>query len=156
MAKGLPRSIVKKYGVTKKAWQVYRGTKNRKVNKSRSTKIKRVKKMARRSYRKKRRKRRTRTIPLAPTIGFFGPLLSAKYGGRGIIEHVMNGNFKDAAKDACVLTTGYDPVSQRFDITQASALHGLLIGIGVHKAVQMLGGNRIFSNLPSPLNKLRI
>ena len=28
MAKGLPKSIIKKYGITKKAWQVFRGTRS--------------------------------------------------------------------------------------------------------------------------------
>jgi len=34
MARGLPKSIIKKYGITKKAWQVYRGRKTRKTTKS--------------------------------------------------------------------------------------------------------------------------
>jgi len=40
---GLPRSIIKKYGVTKKAWQVFRGNKTTVKTKTRS-----VQKMARR------------------------------------------------------------------------------------------------------------
>lgn len=32
---GLPKSIIAKYGVTKKAWQVFRGTKNSKKTKTR-------------------------------------------------------------------------------------------------------------------------
>jgi hypothetical protein len=39
----LPKSIIKKYGITRKAWQVYRG---------KSKKIRRVETMARKSYRR--------------------------------------------------------------------------------------------------------
>jgi len=36
MAKGLPKSIAKKYGITKKAWRVYRGKKGRSKSRSKS------------------------------------------------------------------------------------------------------------------------
>lgn len=44
---GLPKSIIKKYGVTKKAWQVFRGNKT-------VTKPTRMKTMARRGFKKHR------------------------------------------------------------------------------------------------------
>lgn len=153
MAKGLPKSIVKKYGVTKEAWKIYKAQQKGKVYKKPKAKTtKRKKTMSR----KKRRRKRTKTIPLAPVIGFVAPLLAAKYGGTGIIDHIKAGDWANAGKDACVLTTGYDPVAGNFDISRASATQGLLIGLLVHKVVGWLGGNRIFSNLPPPLNKIRI
>jgi hypothetical protein len=57
----LPKSIIKKYGISKKAWAVFRG---RRKGKTRSTRSRRassskrsVRKTARRYYRKKRRGR---------------------------------------------------------------------------------------------------
>lgn len=157
MGRGLPKKYAK-MGFAK-GWKAYKAKRKnpyKKVYKGRTTsKSTGKRKMARRRY-KKRRKRKTRTIPLAPIIGFFGPLLGAKYGGKGIIDHIKEGDFTNAAKDACVLTTGFDPVWGTFNIQRAEALKGLLIGILVHKVAGYLGANRVFSNLPSPLNKLRI
>lgn len=60
---GLPRSIIKKYGVTKKAWSVFRNSKKKKKrNKSTSIKLKRRQKtMPRRRYRTKRVRRSKRS-----------------------------------------------------------------------------------------------
>jgi len=52
---GLPKSIIKKYGITKKAWRVYRGNKKTsKTTKKRSVKAK----VANRRYSRKKTKRR--------------------------------------------------------------------------------------------------
>ena len=82
----LPKSIIKKYGISKKAWAVFRG---RRKGKTRSTRSRRassskrsVRKTARRYYRKKRRGRGKsiiqtayKLIPVAalaaPAIGDF-------------------------------------------------------------------------------------
>jgi len=68
MPKGLPKSIIKQYGITKKAWSVYRG---RKKSSSRSSKVtgkvkRRTKSLARRRGRRGSRKF---TLPLAPILG---------------------------------------------------------------------------------------
>lgn len=47
---GLPRSIIKKYGVSKKAWAVFRGTKRRARHISRPVKTKVIHVMARRKH----------------------------------------------------------------------------------------------------------
>jgi len=53
LAKGLPKSIIKKYGITKKAWSVYRGRKRKtsRTRKARPSRRKGVRKMARRRNR---------------------------------------------------------------------------------------------------------
>jgi len=78
MAKGLPKSIIKKYGITKKAWQVFRSKHPyKKVYKGGTSKAKTVKSMARkrryvrkRSYRRKKDKR----ISLIGTAGAIGSI----------------------------------------------------------------------------------
>jgi len=63
MAKGLPKSIIKKYGISKKAWSVYRGKKGRKPR-SKSRRVTRRRKKrnnpVRRVRRTVRRRRRNR------------------------------------------------------------------------------------------------
>jgi len=54
LAKGLPKSIIKKYGISKKAWSVYRGRK-RKTSRTRKTKVTRRKGVRRMARRKRRR-----------------------------------------------------------------------------------------------------
>lgn len=51
--KGLPKSIIKKYGITKKAWRIFRGKKTSRTRKASPARRKGVKTMARR--RKRRR-----------------------------------------------------------------------------------------------------
>jgi len=49
LAKGLPKSIIKKFGISKKAWEFFRGTKPLKARKAKSDQIKMAKR--RRYYR---------------------------------------------------------------------------------------------------------
>lgn len=56
MSKGLPKSIIKKYGITKKAWRIFKGNK-RKPYKPKSSTVKQAKRR-KRSVAKKRRSRR--------------------------------------------------------------------------------------------------
>jgi len=74
MSKGLPKSIIKKYGITKKAWQVFRGGKSKSRGNPRRSSPRpktRAKPKRRRTYlaRKKSSRSRKITIPLAPIIG---------------------------------------------------------------------------------------
>jgi len=55
LAKGLPKSIIKKYGISKKAWSVYRGRK-RKTSRTRKRKNPTRRKGVRRMARRKRRR----------------------------------------------------------------------------------------------------
>lgn len=74
---GLPKAIIKKYGVTKKAWSVYRGTKSRSRTTSRSSRrTATVNSMAkkRRSYFGKKSRR-------SSSGNKFKPLMDAAIGG---------------------------------------------------------------------------
>jgi len=80
---GLPRAIIKKYGVTKKAWAVFRGTKGRRKTRTSRLSSARVVYVARRRrskyYGRTRRRGRTRggnrlfglsTKGIIPGVGF--------------------------------------------------------------------------------------
>lgn len=72
--KGLPKDIVKRYGISKKAWEVYRN-RYKKVYKGGKAKTRVVKKLAkRRSYKRKarRRRRKDKRISLIGTAGTVG------------------------------------------------------------------------------------
>lgn len=149
--KGLPKSIIKKYGISKKAWAVYRGQRGTSKRKS---SVKKVRKMARRRrrYTRRRRRRRPKTIPIIPVLATLGPaIITAKnawdsgWGVEGVVDNLIQ------------IYTGYSPVNKTFNMERLN--HGLvpaLVGAAAHKLLNMLGVNRTFANLPSPLNKLRL
>jgi len=87
--KGLPKSIIKKYGISKKAWSVYRGKKTRKSN-PRPKKARKVKR--RMARRRKTRRSRSLTIPLATVSGALAMLGSPNPSGSSIIENAMAGD----------------------------------------------------------------
>ena len=106
----------------------------------------------RRRYYKKTRKRRPKTIPILPLLGTFGPMIAIGkdaydkgWGITGIVDQELQAY------------TGFSITLHDFDASRM--LRGLapaLIGALAHKAMNMLGVNRAFANLPSPLNKLRL
>lgn len=53
---GLPKSYIKKYGVSKKAWRMYRASKNKRKSRPKTTKRSVKRTARRRSYRKTRRR----------------------------------------------------------------------------------------------------
>jgi len=85
-------------------------------------------------------------------IGTLGPAIAAaKHGwdsGWGI---------EGALDQVSQVFTGYSFINQTFDWNQLK--RGLLPAVGsmiAHKVLNMLGVNRVFANLPAPLNKLRL
>lgn len=62
MAKGLPKSIIKKYGITKKAWDVFRGRRSSKSRKRKANKPSRTRYVRRKTYMARKRKSRTRSF----------------------------------------------------------------------------------------------
>jgi len=136
--KGLPKSIIKKYGISKKAWAVYRGKKSKGSN-PRPKKARKVKKVAKRKYSRKRSRRRGgMTIPLAPLAGLAAGLGSGSSwsGGASVISRLMEGNIADAAKIACYHYTGVDPYTGQFSIDGLkTGVLPLVAGALVHKFV---------------------
>jgi len=140
---GLPKSIIKKYGISKKAWEVFRGKKSKGSN-PRPKKARKVKRKV--AKRKRSRRRGGMTIPLAPIIGLgIGIFTKRPAWGKSAFEHAIAGEFDWAMESLKQSYLGIRP-DGKFDITLMS--HGLLplaIGLGVHK---FIGG--------SPLNANRI
>lgn len=161
LASGLPKSYIKKYGISKKAWREYRKSKGRSSRTRRVSPSPRrtgVRRLTRR-YRRKRRRRSPRTIPILPIGGaLVGATVPSEWsGGNTVISRLMEGNFVDAAKIAQAHYLGIDPYDGKFKIELAA--HGwvpIIVGGIMHKAANMLGINRHMSRLPSPLNKLRL
>ena len=143
MARGLPKSYIKKYGVTKKAWREYRkvhpkrGT-TRKTRSSRSNPKRKVRKRVAR--RKRRRKKQGFTIPLAVVGGL-------AVGMAEPVQMLIQGDIMAAADKIAWHYTGYSTTTgQYFDINGLQrGLIPLIIGGLVHKFV---GG--------SPLNLNRM
>lgn len=115
---GLPKSIIKKYGITKKAWQVYR------EGSSKSS----TKKKARKTARKKTKRRYGMTIPLAPTIG-----LVAMF--REPIAAAMSGQTDEIIPSLVWNVIGVDSAG-RFDMGKLiSNVTPLIAGLLIHKFV---------------------
>lgn len=104
MSKGLPKSIIKKYGISKKAWDVYRG--RTRSNPRPSKKARKVRTTPRR-YRRKRRGKRSMTIPMATVAGIGAMIGSANPSGTSILDSVISGDYNRLLYDmrerfACV------------------------------------------------------
>jgi len=150
MGKGLPSGIVKRYGISKDAWKVFRD-RNKKTYKGRGPSKTSVKKVSRR-YRRKRRRRRTRTIPVLPIAGF-----AASTNAWGAWGNFAAGDFGSGLEKVFAGWTGYSFKQGDFDFARMA--HGLLpiaLGVLVHKGLNFLGVNRVFSGLPSPFNRVRL
>jgi len=79
MAKGLPKSIIKQYGISKKAWEVYRSRKKGKrykgvaaSSRQRKKTMVRPKRRTRRYVRKGTRRRKDKRVSLIGTAGAVG------------------------------------------------------------------------------------
>lgn len=158
MAGNLPSRYIKAYGITKEAWKKFRADKKKKTDRYKKTykgkttkQTQRSKRVPRRRYRRKR-KRRTRTIPLLPIAGFVAS--TNAFNGW---NKLRQGNFQGYFQGLIAGYTGYKIEDGSFN--PARMREGLLpvvAGVLVHKGLSMLGVNRYFSNLPSPLNKIRL
>ena len=75
MAKGLPRSIVKKYGISKKAWQVYKSQKRRGRTSRKTRKLSGGRTRRRRRSVARRRRTRRRSFLSFGRIGLKGAVI---------------------------------------------------------------------------------
>ena len=149
LASGLPKSYIKRFGISKKAWHEYR--KSKRAPSRRSSPRKKVRSVARRKYTRKRRRRAPRTIPVLPIVGVVGGVVEP-------ISRAMAGDYAGAAHELIQTSTG-------IDILGGSGWHPdwmlkfwgpVVAGIIGHKIAGWTGLNRVFSRLPAPLNKLRL
>ena len=139
--KGLPKSIIKKYGISKKAWAVFRGQKSKSSTPRTSKTSRKVKKMARRRYSRKRSRRSGgMTIPLALVSGVAASV------ARPLKTAYDTSDYQLAAWQLCEGYTGFYPGDGSFDFQRLKfGLVPLAAGALVHKFV---GG--------SPLNVNRM
>lgn len=147
---GLPKSIIKKYGISKKAWRIYKASKGK--SKSKRSSPKRKTTVGKR--RKKRRRRGPKTIPILPIIGV----------GVGLAEPVINmvsdpsvETIKNSLNHIGLIYSGFNAIEGQFqpDMLMKGLVPAIAGAVG-HKLCNMFGLNRAFANLPSPLNKLRL
>lgn len=154
MVRGLPKSYIKKYGVSKKAWREYRkahpkrGRRTRKTRRASNPVKKRRKRMARR---KKRRRRSGMTIPIAPIAGLAAGLIEP-------IQYVVDhGNWRGAVEVLCRNYTGYRPGTQTWEPHYMTrGLVPLVIGLLVHKFVggSPLNANRMLARAGVPFIRI--
>lgn len=158
--KGLPKSYIRKYGISKKAWSEYRKSKK---SKSRASGVRHVrmtlkpktktKTKRRRKYmpRRKRKIRKKRfTIPLAPVLGLAAGLAEP-------IQKAMGGDVQGAINVATHHYTGYSVERGQFEIDGLK--HGivpLIIGLLVHKFVggAPLNANRMLARAGVPVVRI--
>lgn len=141
---GLPKSYIKKYGITKKAWKEYRAS----LKKSKTTKKKTTtKKKAKRVASKKKRAKSKPTAPMAVLIGL----------GAGLVEPIQNamkGDYQAAGRQLSMNYTGVDPINADRGIQFEQLKKGLLplvAGALVHKFVGgTLGVNRVLGRAKVP------
>lgn len=122
MAKGLPSAIIKKYGVTKKAWAVFRGTK-RKGGKNPTSLAKRGSYRSRAIYRGAYRRSRGFSIPSIASLTMLAPHVLSNCGVAGLgydtISELQKGDFFNAMRvfmiNELMLFTGYDAVAGQFN-----------------------------------------
>lgn len=104
--KGLPKSIIKKYGITKKAWRIYRGRKSSK-SKTRKRKVKKTVRRRRRSNPNKNRTRTRKRIPLSVITGMVTSIYAPPNPGWGsVMQKVQAGQFDQAAQSFVASWTG--------------------------------------------------
>lgn len=105
---------------------------------------------------KKKKKRRTRTIPLAPTVALFSTVARPAPSGRTIIGDITSMNIENLLYDAREIYAGVDNRGRIRPEWLVQTYGPVIAGALIHKLMNMIGVNKYFQNLPSPLNKVRI
>ena len=99
---------------------------------------------------KKRKRRRPKTIPILPIVGLVGGAIEP-------IKRIVTGDFEGGLKELAQITTGVSLDDGSWNPEWMKKFWvPVIVGIIGHKVANMLGINRVFSRLPSPLNKLRL
>lgn len=150
--KGLPKSIIKKYGISKKAWAVFRGRKRKKSKSSNPRPKTRARKVRRNLARRKRRRRSGMTIPLAPIAGLMAGIAGGQSPGYSPLKLILAGDFENAANALSMNYTGFSIMEGTWNPQRMSVgILPLVIGALVHKFIggpplnlnRMLGAARV-------------
>jgi len=157
--KGLPASIVKKYGISKKAWEIFRKGKSVSSARTKRTKLKSKREytdsMPRKKSKSKRRK--STTIPIAVLLGasagLINPIARAASG-----QASWDWAVRDAVANYTGVVTGYDSSGNfvsyfSFDKLKQGLLP-LFVGTGVHILASKLGVNRALGRAKVPFLRI--
>ena len=151
--RGLPKAIIKKYGVTKKAWSVFRAGKGPKAKPK-------GKKGGGGLVAKVRRRRPQFTLPLAVVGGLMAPPLrsfgTGTYGGRPaqIASNPVLG-LTEGFSDWAAHYIGYVAHRNEWRWDYAAIGWGtLLLGISAHKVAGLLGVNRALGRAKVPMVRI--
>jgi len=111
MAKGLPKSLIKKYGISKKAWRVFRGRKKKPRSRVSNPKTKRrTRNLAR------RKKRRRGGKSLQTTI--FKWLRIGALVAPGAVAVIKGNTLEEKLTYPLAKYTGYEAWNQKFNLMQ--------------------------------------
>lgn len=114
---GLPKSIIAKYGITKKAWQVFRGKKRGSNPASKPNPKGRTKTMARRRYFGRKRRRGRPKIPLEVGITALAiPFIPGYPGWATPISDLQAGKTTETLSALVHGFTGIDPTRGTFNL----------------------------------------
>lgn len=150
LANGLPKSYIKKYGISKRAWREYRKAKGgSRTPRTRRTRRTGVRRLGRRRYTRRRRRRNPRTIAIAPVLGLVGGLQDP-------IQRAVAGDYMGALHEARNIITGFDEFGGWNPQWMTKFWGPVIGGVLMHKVANFIGVNRQFAKLPAPLNKLRL
>lgn len=126
MKRGLPKSIIKKYGITKKAWRVYRGGKKGSKKKRGSSRKRKT---------GGRKTARNFKIPLAVLGGVVGGVGRRAPSGRTLLGDVVDGNWDNLMYDAREILAGIDAGGKFRPEWIVATYLPMIIGGLVHKYV---------------------
>jgi hypothetical protein len=109
--KGLPKSIIKKYGISKKAWSVFRGRRTKSRPRSR---VSNPKRRVKRTARKKKRRGGGRNIQAT----IFKWLRVGALVGPGVVAATKGGTWEEKASYVLAKYTSYESWNNRFNAAQ--------------------------------------
>jgi len=138
MAKGLPKSIIKKYGISKKAWRVFRGKKKSKSNPRPSKKARKVRSLARRYFRRKRRRGGKSMMQTA-----FKLIRIGAFAAPGINAAIAQPTLEAKVVEGIKIYTGYDMWAAKWNVADLGRGWGPYIGAclttyGIPKLVSII------------------
>lgn len=100
-------------------------------------------------HRKKSYRHFVKKIPMAMTAGFAGTVLGGQ-GGHTVLEHITSGQYKEAIARFVVNFTGYNMITQKFDLGETNYMP-LIVGAGASLVASKLGINRRLASMGLPV-----
>jgi len=141
---GLPKSIIKKYGISKKAWAVYRGAKSRvrKAVKRKAYKPRKSNRSVVRHMAKRRKRSRSRSF-LSFTTVFKFLKIGALVAPAAYAWLATSGSPQDKLTQVMARYTGFNMNDGTFNFNSLIAGWGpylatSLIGVGIQKATGII------------------